>query len=1617
MQHRNSLLVRVAVVFALILFIAGTALAQAAPRTNAVPTARITTAINNTQRTPMHHTVPHLINGAQDLGRVAPSTPAQHMLLVLKSSDQQSYALHRLLDEQQDRNHANYHQWMTPEEFGAHFGVDDADIAQLSSWLTAQGFTVEDVSKSKRIIHFSGTVGQLESAFQTEIHSYNVRGATHVSNNSEISVPKALSPVIAGVSLHNFFRQAHLGPVRRLSNVTLSPAYTSSATVHYVSPGDFATIYNTKPLLNAGINGTGSSIAVVGRSDILLSDVQTYRQMFNLPPNDPIFIHAGPDNGINPGDDGESDLDVEISGGIAPMAQVYFVIGTPTYMVDGITNSVEYIVENNVADIMSISYGLCEALEGSGGNQFNLQAYEQAAAQGISVFVASGDNGPAGCDNQGSQTYEVLGYATGGEASTPYSVAVGGTTFYGDSANPNTYWGSNTSVFSSALTYIPEYPWNESRVATTKPGNEASGDFTDLWAASGGISAYYLQPSWQRGPGVPVTDPDITGTSYGGQWVTGLNWITHGSGYVSAPTVTFTGGGCTAEPVATSTISGGQVTGITFTGYSSHFQGFGCTSAPTVTFGAAPAGGTTASATTVIGAMQYPPPLITGVPHRYTPDLALNAASGWDATFFCSEGVCELNSSGGLVDAGLVGGTSVAAPSMAGIQALINQANGGRQGMPGYIYYTLAAAQNTANCNSSTPPLAGANCAFQDITLGDNRVCGLSGSSCTAASTTAKIGFYAGVGYDMASGLGSVNAYNLSTQWSSVVFNSSNTTLNLSATSGINQGDSVTFSGTVAPGSPGGTPTGDVAFILSQGAFGQTVNVNTGAWSGPGPYATLDGSGNYTASLSNLPGGTYTVTARYAGDSTYASSMSTPVTVTVGTGSGAVTITPGYINGTACTLNFTSTIAYGATADIMATVGSNSGQGVPTGTITWKVDGNPWGTQPLDPNGNAYLVAGAVPSSSCIYDYMGALGPPLSGGVHTIEADYSGDSTFGATSATTPVTVTQLTVTPVLTAGATFIATGAPDQFVATFTTSALTGGTSNLSGPTGTVTFTDTTTSTVLGTVNVVPTVSYSGNIFTYAATVILNTTGITTSGANSITATYSGDSNFAGTTSAAVTVTVQTGTATTVAVTSNGNPTTLNGRPTWTATINAGAGPTSGTVTFYDSYTYPVGNIYHPSGGTFTTVLGTGTVGSAHTTTFRPASGAAYWGGSHQVTAMFGGVTGTYNASPMSPALTQTVTLGTAPINLTAKTAGTYGQAYTFAAVLTPSSTTAIFAPNQSVVNFYDGLTLLGSSQAITVTSGQGGYGFWTATLTVNNLSGGSHSITAKYSDINYSLTTSNIQTVVVTKATPTVTAWPTAGTITYGQQLQSASLNGGTASVGGNFTFTSPTTVPPAGTALQSVTFTPTDTTDYNTVTNTVSVTVNKAPLTVTADPKSMNVGGPVPPLTASYSGWVNGDSSAVLVGSPALSTTATNNSLPGPYPITVTQGTLASANYSFAFVNGWMTVNQVVGTVQITATSTLTKNGDGSYAATITLKNTGTGTALNVVLTTATLGTPSGTPLPQSAGSIAPGGSSAPLYLTFPSTAGSSGAAVVEKLGGTYTGGSFTSSTRVTLPAAP
>jgi uncharacterized repeat protein (TIGR01451 family) len=1227
------------------------------------PVARVVAPVDVAQRVVLPGHVVPAIRGAADLGRLSPEAALRHLIMVLRPGAEQDHALQSLLDRQLDKGSPSFHKWLQPEEFGNRFGVADEDIAKVTAWMRGQGLTVERVAKGKRFIQFSGSVDQVEKAFQVEMHTYNVNGKARISNSSDISVPAALRTVIAGVpTLNNFFKRADFQPAgtlaernplagleaatsaglpgaasKRIYNAAHGqfdrPNYTNGTT-HFVGAGDFATIYNTAPLLSGGFDGTGISIGVVGRTDIHLEDVQMYRQFFSLKVNDPIFVVAGEDPGIVGGDDGESYLDVEVSGGAAPGATVKFVTSTTSLTSDGVDLSAIYIVDNNLTDIVSDSYGLCEAFEGTAELSFYANLWGQAAAQGQTVFVSTGDDGPAGCDDSNSN-FSTTGYAVSGESATPFNVAVGGTLFADTAGGP--WWGTTATAsppFSSALGYIPEVPWNEAK------GSGATGA-AGLWSGSGGISAYFTTPPWQHGFGVPASDP----------------------AYPNRPT---------------------------FVNPSS--------------------------------------PFVPG-PHRYLPDLSLAAAAQHDGTLYCGEGICQLSSTNTIVNAGIVGGTSVSTPTMAGVQALINQFNGGRQGMANYVYYALADAQHTAglDCNAShAGSTLDANCAFRDVTTGNDLIC--SDSTCTAAN---KIGWTAAAGYDLATGLGSPNAAKLASLWNTVTFNSSTTTLSASQTSGLTHGQSVTLSGTVSGLS--GTPTGTVTFIPSSGALGNPTDPNTGAFLNPAPLATLDGSGHYSIPVANLPAGTYSVVARYGGDGTFAASISAPVVFTISAEGTTVTIAPNAFNGTTCVETSATTFSYGSYVWTDVTVAGSSGQGVPTGTVMITDNGNPLATTTLDANGAGHFLSGAIPTTSCVFGFTIQDSAPLTFGTHVLGASYSGDSSFGAASAT-PVTVT---ITPTTLGGA--LATSSANIASAgnvqlTFTLTGLSGAGPGTLNPTGTVTFTDNTTSTVLGTATLNPTPPTTSSTAVFGSRAVLTTTGITTAGANSIVASWPGNANYAAVTSSAVTVTVQGGTSTSLAVTSNANPSTVGGRPTWTATMTPTT-VTSGTVGFYD--------------GNF--LLGTGTVGAAHTATFRPAATVNLPAGVHTITAVYQG-NATFNSSTSAP-FAQTFNQTATTVQLTAKNNGIWGQQFTMGGALGLAGT--VNPPASGTLQFIDGASPLGSPQPFTiVTAALGGLGIFQAQMGMA-LTAGTHTLTAQLTDPNYTAPVSNAQIVTVGKATPVVTA----------------------------------------------------------------------------------------------------------------------------------------------------------------------------------------------------------------------------------------------------------------------
>jgi subtilase family serine protease len=476
--------------------VGGALYAQAPPR--------ITGQIDNSAVVRIAGTTHPWATAANDAGRAAADLPMDRILLQLKSSPDQQAALEQLLADQQDPSSARYHQWLTPRQFGEQFGVAQQDLDTITAWLESQGFRVTEAATGKRSMEFSGTARNVEQAFHTEMHRYTVNGESHIANNSDISIPAALAGVVEGVVKLNDFRPKPLH-----HTVRQMPLTDLTGGAHALAPYDFATIYNVLPLWSGGFDGAGQSIAVAGHTNLNPTDITTFRSTFGLSGNNTQIMV----NGANPGiisssEEAEADLDVEWSGAVAKGAAIKFVVSADTNASDGVTLSSAYIVNNNLASAMSLSFGACEASMGTENPFFN-NLWSQAAAEGISVFVAAGDSGSAGCDapqttnakGVNTTTPASQGFAVNGLASTPYNVAVGGTEF-NDTASPSTYWNStNSAQEASAIGYIPEVAWNESSYTTAG----ASGN--GLWAGAGGVSTLWATPAWQTGSGVPAADP------------------------------------------------------------------------------------------------------------------------------------------------------------------------------------------------------------------------------------------------------------------------------------------------------------------------------------------------------------------------------------------------------------------------------------------------------------------------------------------------------------------------------------------------------------------------------------------------------------------------------------------------------------------------------------------------------------------------------------------------------------------------------------------------------------------------------------------------------------------------------------------------------------------------------------------------------------------------------------------------------------------------------------------------------------------------------------------------------------------------------------------------------
>jgi hypothetical protein len=1110
------------VLLAAFFLIASAAWAQNRP----IP-ARIVQDVDNTIRSVLTGNTYYLAQARFDEGAAPASLPMQRMLMLLRRSPQQEAALEQFLQDQQNSASPNYHSWLTPQQFGAQYGPAPQDIQTVETWLESQGFAVNRVSNGAMVIEFSGTAGQVQSAFRTTIHKYSIDGAEHWANSSDPSIPAALAPVVAGIdTLHNFPRKpmhvvsgvytknraTHVvrpvGAANPLFNLTCGTENNGNPiTCYFLGPYDFGTIYNVLPLWSAtpAIDGTGETIAIIGESDVDMKDIESFQSLFGLPTKDPVVVLDGPDPGVSPGDETESDLDLEWSGSVAKGATIKFVISATTNTTLGVDLAAQFAVDQNIAPIMSESYGICEAGLGTTGNQFFNSLWQQAAAQGITVILSAGDSGSAGCDSQDNRPPAPAEYGlqVSGFASTPYNVAVGGTDF-NDIAAPLTYWNaaSAPTTEETAKGYIPEVPWNDT-----------------------------------------CTSPALSFYGYGGTPLANCN----NSSLLNIAVSTLGGSGGKSG----CTIGSGQDITSCSGGY------------------AKPAWQTG-----------------KGVPadgKRDIPDVSFFAATGFYTG--SSYVVCAADQTSGIYcDASDleflgVGGTSASAPSFAGIMAMVVQKTGARQGNANYVLYNLA-AQTGASCASAPAPAS--TCVFYDVTTGTNAMacddtvalpvnCGPAGSEGLGILT----GYNAGAGYDLATGLGSVNAANLVKNWAtfSTALKPSATTLTLSPSTGIVHGSAVNVTIGVAAAAPAtGTPTG-------------SVSLEAPASIDPGITGFALTTGTVSSTTDVLPGGSYSVSAHYPGDGTFAASDSAPVPVTVAPEASNVAVSAITVDSSGFPQPFTSG-TYGSTVYPRVDVTGASGNGFPSGNVTLKDNNqaiNGGLTLPLNSQGNA------LPTNP-IFNFAA--------GSHSLSASYVGDASFKAGTSVAPAgffidqapTGITAAVSPII-------------QLGSATTISAQLGGSSCGNPPTGSITFFDGTAQ--LGAAQTIQATVLGPPNCAIEASASVNTAAFT-QGTNSISAKYSGDTNYAASVTLAQTLDAQAVSTSTLSA----SPTTIQqGQSvTLTAAVKSGqaGGPApSGTVSF--AFVGPQSNVS----------LGTATVANSQaqlSTTALPA-------GAEQIFASYSG------------------------------------------------------------------------------------------------------------------------------------------------------------------------------------------------------------------------------------------------------------------------------------------------------------------------------------------------------------------------------------------------------------
>lgn len=869
---------------------------------------------------------------SKDLGEADGKTVMDHIQLILRRPAERQAAFDAEVESLHTPGSVNFHQWLTPETIGDDFAPAASDVATVIAYLQGEGFTVNRVGKSGTYIDFKGTAAQVERSFHTAIHNViPPAGETHYAAVVPAQIPEALTPAVVGfVSLSNI--PPHPQVTRAMPAVVPgTPAYTPSTNTYYLGAQDFYTVYNEAPLLTqtSPINGNGITVALLEETDITTADVTYFRTTFGVTPASASLTVSHGSTSVTCSDPGvtskseetEAILDAEWAGATAPSATLLY-MSCATASSAGIFLSAEAVIDNNLSQIMSLSYGLTET-GNSSYSSFVLNLWEQAAAQGQTVVVSAGDSGAAPSTDQNTNAPATHGAVSNVFSSTAYNVSAGGTDFqdmYNDNEGDSSYgrahyWNAtNGAGDSSAKSYIPETTWNGTcassiityyKESSTTPNalcddNTKNSGYLATVGAGGGVSLWNPRPSWQ------------SGTVYGLPAASGI--------------------------------------------YNSRLQ----------------------------------------------PDISLFASNGiWGHAleYYQSDVSSSLQ---------VAGGTSFVAPQLAGVFALIAQSTGQRLGQPDYELYSLAGtAYGTTSytpgttCNGSgtttntgtTSSSPAASCVFYDITTSNNsQVCTAGSPNCyntpsdttygilSTSTSTALPAYASGTGYDLSTGIGSLNIAKLVAAWVNPTVTSTTPTVTLVPTPNptVYGGNTLNVTTTVSGTNNGFSPTGSFTYTASGtnfGAFTLTANNCTGS--------TCTSSSTVGLTFGSvLPTGySIAVSSAYTSNSQYYGNATGSATVVIAKQTPTVTVSA--VTTAAASATLTASVAYTGTGS------------APAGTLSFVVGSSG--------SVNATCTGSSSPLT-CTASYSTA---GLVGGANTITARIATDTNYNTASGTNTLTYNQ----------------------------------------------------------------------------------------------------------------------------------------------------------------------------------------------------------------------------------------------------------------------------------------------------------------------------------------------------------------------------------------------------------------------------------------------------------------------------------------------------------------------------------------------------------------------------------------------------------------------------------